>query len=94
MELSKTIQKFIRPPSNSVFECHNLHGIKFLVSLNPLCKCGFEVESTSHFLLHCPIYNNYWFSLLSTIKNIGCKLLENTKRLFFDSNITIWKSIS
>ena len=51
--------------------------------LNPLCKCGFDVESTSHFLLHCPIYNNERSSVLSTIRNIDCKLLENT-----DSSLT------
>ena len=50
----------------------------FQDSLNPLCKCGAEVESTSHFLLHCPIYNNDRSSLLSTIRNIDCKLLEIT----------------
>ena len=37
------------------------------------------VESTSHFLLHCPIYNNDRSSLLSTIKNIDCKLLKITE---------------
>ena len=66
------ILKFIRPSPNSVFVCHNPHGIKFLTilrpglshlrehkfkhsfqdSLNSLCKCGAEVESTTHFLLH------------------------------------------
>ena len=53
----------------------------FQDSLNPLCKCGAEVESISHFLLHCPIYR--WYSLLSTIINIDCKLLEIT-----DSSLT------
>ena len=48
----------------------------FQDSLNPLCKCGDEVESTSHFLLHCPIYNNDRSSLLRTIRNNDCKLLE------------------
>ena len=56
-------------------------------SLNPFCKCGAKVESTSHFLLHCPIYNNDRSSLLSTILstiwNIDCKLLEIT-----DSSLT------
>ena len=52
---------------------HSFHN-----SLNPLCKCGAEVESTTHFLLHCPIYNNDRSSLLSTIRNIDCKLLEIT----------------
>ena len=51
--------------------------------LNPLCKCGFDVESTSHFLLHCPICNNELSSLLSTVRNIDCKVLENT-----DSSLT------
>ena len=92
------ILKFIRPSPNSVFECHNLQGIKFLRrlrlglshlrehkfkhsfqnSLSPLCKCGAEVESTTHFLLHCPIYSDDRCSLLSTIRNIDCKLLEIT----------------
>ena len=45
--------------------------------LNPLCKCGTEVESTSDFLLHCLIYNNDQSSLLSTVGNIDCRLLEN-----------------
>ena len=56
----------------------------FYNSLNPLCnKCGFEVESTSNFLLHFPMYNNNWSSFLSTIRNIDCKLLKNT-----DSSLT------
>ena len=95
--------KFITFSPNSVFECHNHQGIKFLTrlclglshlrehkfkhsfqdSLNPVCKCGAEVESTTRFLLHCPIYNNDWSSLLSTIRNIDCKLLEIT-----DSSLT------
>ena len=97
------ILKFIRPSLNSVFECHNPQGVKFLIRhrlglghpseqifkhsfqdlLNPLRKCGAEVESASHFLLHCPIYNNDRSSLLSTIRNIDCKLLEIT-----DSSLT------
>ena len=50
----------------------------FQDSLNPVCKCGAEVESTFDFLLHCPIYNNDRSSLLCTIRNINCKLLEIT----------------
>ena len=47
----------------------------FQDSLNPLCKCGAEVESTSYFLLHCPAYNNDRSSLLSTIRNSNYKFL-------------------
>ena len=44
--------------------------------LNSLWKCGFD-ELTSHFLLHCPIYNNGLSSLL-IIRSIHCQLVENT----------------
>ena len=44
----------------------HLHEHKFKHSFqdspNRLCKCGAEVESTTHLLLHCPIYNNDWSS--------------------------------
>ena len=63
--------------------CEHKFKHSFQDSLNPLCKCGAEVESTSHFLLHCPLYNNDRSSLLSTIRNIDCKLLEIT-----DSSLT------
>ena len=46
--------------------------------LNPLCSCGLEIESTSHFLLHCPIFRDKRYTLLGTLRNIGCKLLEST----------------
>ena len=92
------ILEFIRPSLNSVFECHNPQGIKFLTRLrlglghlrehifkhcfqdllNPFAESGAEVESTTNFLLQRPIYNNYRSSLLSTIRNIDCKLLEIT----------------
>ena len=60
----------------------------FQDSLNPLCKYGFDVESISHFLFHCSVYNNGGSSFLSTIRNTDCKiptykLLENT-----DSSLT------
>ena len=91
MELSKTL-KYIRPSPTSVFKCHHPQGIKFLTrlhlslshprehkfihsfqdSLNPLCKCGFEVESTF------AVLKLNRSSLLSSIRNTDCTLLENT----------------
>ena len=44
--------------------------------LNPLCSCGLSIESTSHFLLHCPIFHNKRHTLLSTLNNIDSKILE------------------
>ena len=47
--------------------------------LNPICSCGFDIESTAHFLLHCRKFNDERYTLLSTLNNINCKLLELTK---------------
>ena len=47
--------------------------------LNPICSCGLDIESTSHFLLHCPSFNVERYTLLSTLNKIDCKLLELTK---------------
>ena len=47
--------------------------------LNPICSCGLDIESTSHFLLHCPTFNDEQYTLLSTLNKIYCKLLELTK---------------
>ena len=46
--------------------------------LNPLCSCGSSIESTSHFLFHCPIHHDRRHTLLSTLNNIDCKILEPT----------------
>ena len=71
-----SILKFIRPALNSIFQCHNPKGIKYLTRLrvnfshlrdhkfkhsfqdtiNPLCTCSLEAETTIHFKLHCPYY--------------------------------------
>ena len=84
----KSILKFIKPSANSLFNCHNPKGIKFITrlrlglshlrehkfkhsfqdSLNPFCSCGLDIESTAHFLLHCPMYITERHTLLSTIK--------------------------
>ena len=59
------IFNFIRPSPNSFFDCHNPKGIKLTLSLshltehkfkhsfqdtiNPLCNCGQDIESSTHF---------------------------------------------
>ena len=52
--------------------------------LNQICSCGLDNESTSHFFLHCPMFNGERYTLLTTLNNIDCSLLELTKfSLFF-----------
>ena len=44
---------------------------------NLLYNCGCEVESTTYFFLHCPIFIKERRALLRTISNIDTKLLDN-----------------
>ena len=46
--------------------------------LNPLCSCGSSIKSTSHFLLHCPIFHDNRNTLLSTLDNSDSKTLESS----------------
>ena len=95
----KSIRKFIRLSANSLFNCHNPKGIKFINrlrldlshlrernfkhssqdSLNPFCSCDLNIESTTHFLLHCPTYITERRILLSTIESIDNNLLDLCK---------------
>ena len=73
----------------------HLHEHKFKNSfqdcLNPLCLCGNEIETSTHYLLHCPTYTNERLTLLNKIKSINCSILESsdaavTKILLFGDN--------
>ena len=50
-------------------------------TLHLLCSCGNYVESTQHFLLHCPQFVNERRILLSTLGNSNSSLLENTSNV-------------
>ena len=40
----------------------------FQDTVNPLYRCSLESESTIHFLLHCPFYNNQRIALFVSIR--------------------------
>ena len=52
------------------------HG--FQDSLNPICSCGNDIETSAHFLLHSPHYSNERSTFLNTIRN--------TNRNIFNKN--------
>ena len=59
--------------------CHlREHKFKhsFQDSLNLFCSCGLDIESTAHFLLHCPTYITERRTLLSAIEKIDNNLLD------------------
>ena len=90
----KSILKFIRTSSNSVFNRHSPKGIKLITrlklglsnlgehkfrdsfqdTLNPICSCGDDIETTIHYLLHCPNYLDERRTLLDNLQSIGEKI--------------------
>ena len=55
----------------------------FQDSLNPFCSCGKgEVETSSHYLLHCSNYSEERLALLNTIKNIDMSILQQSDSKF------------
>ena len=52
---------------------------RFQDSINPLCTCSLDVESTIHYFLHCPTFTIERHTLLNTISHIDNKLLDSNE---------------
>ena len=60
--------------------------------INPPCSCAMDIESTSHFFIHCPVFDDKTITLLSTLNKIDCKFIETNessliKTLLFDNSL-------
>ena len=71
--------------------CEHKFKHSFKDCLNPLCFCGNEIETSTHYLFHCRAYANERMTLLNKIKGINCSILEfsdaaTTKILLFGDN--------
>ena len=58
--------------------------------INSLYSCAMDIESTSHFFLHCPLFDDKRITLMSTLSKVDSKLIETsksslTKTLLFDN---------
>ena len=49
----------------------------FQDTLNPLCDCGNDTETTTHFFLHCPSFHTPRQTLLNNIRNISEQILSH-----------------
>ena len=59
--------------------------------INPICFCGLEVETTTHFLLHYPLFQSVRQSLVINIKITDESILKKhgeliTKTLLYGDN--------
>ena len=49
--------------------------------INPIYDCGLEIETTSHLILHCPLFQSGRQSLLMNIKKIDESILQKHDEL-------------
>ena len=46
------------------------------ITINPLCTCSLDIESTVHYFLHCNYYNSARISLLNDLNSVDRTLLN------------------
>ena len=51
----------------------------FQDSLDPLCSCGNDIESTVHFFLHCPNFTTQRQTLLNKLKSINASIIAENE---------------
>ena len=74
--------------------------IIFQDTLNPICSCGENIETTTHYLLHCSNYLNERMTLLANLQNIEENIFDRHNSrlseiiLFGDSSFNYAKNIS
>ena len=57
----------------------------FQDSINPLCSCGGDIETTEHFFLHCQHYNHLRPTLLNSLVNIDPSLTNMNNKEMINS---------
>ena len=62
------------------------HNFKhsFLGSLNPICSCGLDIETTCHYLRHCPNFINQRTLLINNVSKITKDALPSCETLFVE----------
>ena len=57
----------------------------FQDSLDPFCNCGWHIETTIHFFLHCSNYSNQRKILFEKISNIKHSLLNQNNSIIVET---------
>ena len=61
--------------------CYHKFRHNFQGCINPICVCGLEIETSTHFLLHCPFFQCARQPLLTNIKKIDESILKKHDKL-------------
>ena len=51
----------------------------FQDTLNPLCSCGHDIDTTSHYFLHCPLFHAEQSTLLNNINEIDSTIFNKSE---------------
>ena len=51
----------------------------FQDSVDPLCSCGNDIESTVHFFVHCPNFTTQRRTLLNKLKSINASIMTENE---------------
>ena len=57
----------------------------FQDTVNPICNCGEDIETSCHYLLQCSLYTNERLALLNVIQGIDNSILELTNSYFVEA---------
>ena len=49
----------------------------FQDTLNPLCSCGHDIETTSHYFVHCPLFHGERSTLLNNTNEIDSTIFNS-----------------
>ena len=52
--------------------------IKISETVNPLCPCSLEAESSSHFFLHCHYHIDIWKTLFQELHSVDDNILNQS----------------
>ena len=59
--------------------CEYEFKYSFQDTLNPLCSCGLDVETTSHYFLHCPLFHAEQSTLLNNITETDSTIFNKSE---------------
>ena len=64
----------------------------FQDSVDPLCSCGNDIESTVHFFLHCPNFTTQRQTLLDKLKSFNASIMTGiqlSERSYFEDQTLV-----
>ena len=67
-------QKKIKKKKHDTSKYEHKFRHNFKDTVNPMCSCGFEPETTHHYLLRCKLYTDLRLDLLNDIYTINQSL--------------------